>query len=288
MVVAIAACGARTPLFVDEADETEDGGASDGAVAVDAPIDSPTHPPPDATVDASVDGAIDAPLDATVDVLVDVTVSPVDGAVMPRIVFVGSEGSYGEDALLAFLASYPASVARDLNTGPVTAASFAAYDIVILDQLTRTFDPTEAAALATWVQEGGSVMSLSGFANGDLSWQQPNTLLAGLPFQYDGTLYNDGPCPGDVTDFAPHPLTIGLANVPFCGGYGVPFGGSCAGPTQSIADIDGDSVAAACDEGIGRVYIWGDDWVEYPETWDAGLDTQQFWQDAIDWLAHRD
>ncbi len=91
-----------------------------------------------------------------------------------------------------------------------------------------------------------------------------------------------------MTDFATHPLTTGLANVPFCGGYGVPFGGSCDGPTLSIADIDGGSVAAACDEGLGRVYIWGDDWVEYPETWDAGQDTQQFWQDAIDWLAHRD
>ncbi len=187
IVVVIAACGARTPLLLGEPDDvTDDGGALDGAPSLDARADSPTLPPPDAMVDASVDAAVDASFDATPDATLDVSVPPVDGAVVPRIVFFGNEGSYGEDALQAFLATYPASVARDLNTAPVTADSFAGYDIVILDQLTRTFDPTEAAALATWVLAGGSVMSLSGFANGDLSWQQPNTLLASLPFSTTG------------------------------------------------------------------------------------------------------
>jgi hypothetical protein len=34
------------------------------------------------------------------------------------------------------------------------------------------------------------------------------------------------------------------------------------------------------------VYLWGDERVEYSSTWGPGVDTQQFWQDAIDSLSH--
>jgi hypothetical protein len=283
MVVAIAACGARTQLFLDESDQepSADGGgtvSTDGSATTDAQI----RPLPDATTDAGAD-ADDRASE-------DVRVPPGDGALMPRIVFFGSAGSYDEDSLQSFLQAYPASVTRlETNAAPVTTDALAAYDIVILDQLARSFDPTEAAALATWVHGGGSVMSLSGFANGDLAWQQPNTLLAALPIQYGSTLYIPEPqCPGPVADFAMHPVTTGLRAVPFCGGYGVMLTGACDGPTLAVAFIEGDSVAAVCDHGSGRVYAWGDDWVEYSATWTPALDTQQFWQDAIDWLAHRD
>jgi hypothetical protein len=211
------------------------------------------------------------------------------GPATPRIVFFGTAGTYDEDALLAFLQAYPATVTRlGTNASPVTADSLAAFDIVILDQLTRSFDGSEATALAAWVHGGGSVMSLTGFVNTDSDWSWPNSLLAGLPLQYVSGLVIDTPSPSSVTDFASHPVTAGLHEVPFWGGYRVTLTGNCDGATQTVAFVPAGPVGAVCEHGSGRAYLWGDEWVEYSSEWTPATDAQQFWQDAIDWLARRD
>jgi hypothetical protein len=275
LVVVIAGCGARTPLLVDTS--PSDGGSSPPADA--EPNDSgPTE--------GGTDSTTGQPLDATTDSDEDAS-PPAEAAAPLRIVFFGPGGTYDEDALQAFLQAYPATVTRlATNSSPVSAAMLAQYDVVILDQVARSFDPSEAAVLAAWVQAGGSVMSLCGFANSASDWQQPDSLLADLPLQFNSTLYLatlPNGCPGDVTDIAMYPVTAGLHAVPFCGGFGVTVAGAC----DPIAFVQGSPVGAVCEQGAGRVYLWGDEWVEYSSTWVPGMDTQQFWQDAIDWLTHK-
>ena len=157
---------------------------------------------------------------------------------------------------------------------------------MILDALERSFAATEAAAFAAWIHGGGSVMSLSGFTGTDPDWSRPNSLLADLPIQYVSGLLPTPP--GVVTDFASHPVTTGLHDVTFLGGYQVVLNGQCDGATQDVALFNGAPVGAACDHGSGRVYLWGDEWVEYSSQWTSSTDVQQFWQDAIDWLSHKD
>jgi hypothetical protein len=206
----------------------------------------------------------------------------------PRIAFFGSAGSYDEDSLMAFLHAYPAEVTRDeANASRVTAAALAAYDVVVLDALARSFDADEAATFAAWIRRGGAVLSLTGFVKDDSTWQKPNSLLADLPVQYTapfipGATDHGDSCPGGVTEFTASPLTAGLRTLPFCGGYGVSVGDGAI----TIATIQGAAVAGASAYGSGRVYLWGDEWVEYSSTWPSS-DVQTFWQNAIDWLRHR-
>jgi hypothetical protein len=126
LAAAVAACGARSALLVDQLG-TEQG----------APGRAPQSGDDAATMDASKAASGDA------------ATAPEDGPATPRIVFFGTTGTYDEDALLAFLQAYPATVTRlGTNASPVTADSLAAFDIVILDQLTRSFEGSEATAFA--------------------------------------------------------------------------------------------------------------------------------------------
>ena len=287
----IAACGGRTPLLLDTS--PSDGGASlakdTGPSARDASSGSDAEPV-DATTDSTVietpDATSELP-DVTTDALDQDVTLPAEGAAATRVVFFGTGGPYDEDSLQAFLAAYPATVTRmATNASPVSAATLAPFDVVILDNVARSFDSSEAAALAAWVEGGGSVMSLGGFVNAPGAWQQPDTLLADLPLQFNSTFYlgdSESGCPGDVTDFAAFPVTSGLQAVPFCGGFGVTVAGAC----DPVAFVQGGPVGAICEQAAGRVYLWGDDWVEYSPTWIPGMDTRQFWQDAMDWLTHK-
>jgi hypothetical protein len=203
-----------------------------------------------------------------------------------RVVFFGTRGSYDESALISFLQSYPATVSRlATNSSPVTGSLLTAYDVVILDQLSRSFDSSEADALRGWVHGGGAVLSLTGFVNDSQDAALPNSLLAGFPLSFASAFVALTPAPVSVSSFARSPVTVGLNNVPFWGGHQVTISGSCDGATQAIAFEEGGAVGAICQHGAGRLYLWGDEWVEFSSQWTTATDAQLFWQDAIAWLA---
>jgi uncharacterized membrane protein len=168
----------------------------------------------------------------------------------------------------------------------LSAAILDAFDIVLLEQPMRAFGPEEAAALEAWVAAGGSLMSLAGYVNAEVDWEWPDSLLAKMPIQYAPGLIVAGPF-GWVTNFTGHPVTAGLRRVPFWGGYHVAVKGACAGHTQVVAFAEGGPVGVVCQHGAGRIYLWGDEWVEYSSQWDSSTDAPQFWRNAIDWLARR-
>jgi hypothetical protein len=208
-----------------------------------------------------------------------------DAATLLSIGFLGDPGVYDENALSAFLAGYPAQVTRVADPSPLTPGVLAAFDVVVLDQLPHVFDASEAATLASWVHAGGALLSLTGFANTTTDADLPNSLLADLPMNYGSTFVALTPAPGFVTSFATSPATSGLHNVPFWGGHQITLRATCDGPTQAVAFLEGGPVGAICNHGAGRVYLWGDEWVEYSREWTSATDAQAFWQAAIDWLA---
>jgi hypothetical protein len=181
------------------------------------------------------------------------------------------------------LHGYPATLTRaqtDAAT-PLTAAFLAAFDVVIFDRMQRTYTPEEASAIEAWVRAGGGVLSMTGFANAvDPDITAPNSLLAPFGGQYVPPLL-EGSSIVTITDFVPSPVTTNIAALPFAGGYAVQVQ-----PGWTVVAYDtGTPIAMIAEHGGGRIYMWGDEWVEYSMEW--GNNVQAFWQDGIDWLTHR-
>jgi hypothetical protein len=257
LAVLAVACGARTPPLPsgdvaspDTKSATEPDASTPDAPSPDAPPESAPRPP-----------------------------GPV------RIAFLGDPGSLDTSSLLAFLDAYGASAARAQldTTTPLTASFLAGYDVVVLDHLPRSYAAGEAATLEAWVQSGGGLLSLSGFVNDPSDWEQPNSLLAPLSVGYQSTLLLDTP-DSTISDFVPHPVTRGLQSLPFYGGYGV-FAN--APGAVNVAFTGSTAVGVVAEYGRGRVYLWGDEWVEFSQKWTPGGDAGQFWADAFNWLSHR-
>jgi uncharacterized membrane protein len=198
----------------------------------------------------------------------------------------GGQGLLDGSAWLAFLRDYPLAVTRiDMISSHLTDRTLAAFDIVVIDRLSRSFEADEAAALEAWVHGGGSLMSLTGYVSGTEDVDRANSLLAKLPVLYlPGILEHTSF--SQVSDFAPHPTTTGLSHVPFWGGYRVELVGTCDGPSQVVATVNSTPVGVACQYGAGRVYVWGDEWVQYSSQWQSA-DVPKFWKNAMDWLTHQ-
>jgi hypothetical protein len=216
---------------------------------------------------------------------------PATGATAARlksIAIFGAPGIYDGTAWLTFLREYPLAVTRiDMISSRLSDRSLAAFDIVIVDRLSRTFDTDEATTLEAWVHAGGSLMSLSGYGAGGEDVERSNSLLGKLPIMYMPGFVEFTPAIGQVSDFSRHPTTAGLGRVPFWGGHRVELIGSCDGPSQVVGTIDRAPVGVACQHGAGRVYVWGDEWVEFSSQWTTGSDSPKFWKNAIDWLTHQ-
>jgi hypothetical protein len=181
------------------------------------------------------------------------------------------------------LQAYPATVTRtqtDTAT-PVTPAFLASFDVIILDKLQRTYSSEEASAMEAWVRAGGGVLSMTGFANSvDPDITAPNSLLAPFGGQYIPPLLESSSLV-TITDFSPSPVTTTVFALPFAGGYAVQ-----PQPGWTVTAYDtGTPIAMIGEHGGGRIYMWGDEWVEYSMEW--GNNVQAFWQNGIDWLTHR-
>jgi hypothetical protein len=215
---------------------------------------------------------------------------PSTGASVSRaksVAIFGAPGLQDGSAWLGFLRDYPLAVTRiDMISSHLNDRTLAAFDIVILDRLSRNFDADEASALEAWVRGGGSVMSMTGYVNGNEDVDRANSLLAKLPILYlPGLLEHQSFA--QVSTFTPHPTTTGLGHLPFFGGYRVELVGTCDGPSHVVATIDSTPVGVACQHGAGRVYVWGDEWVEYSSQWAPSADAPKFWKNVMDWLTHQ-
>lgn len=195
---------------------------------------------------------------------------------------VGTPGSLAASQFEQWLIDRGTSAER-INPALVDDAVLSAYDVVILDQLTREYTPVEAAAFDAWVNAGGGLMAMTGHTASPVSAQQwPNGILGPMGLEYQGPLLS-----GPVTDFVPHPITVGLTSVTFLGGFEV----VATIPDQSdvIARLPGMQPAAQAQvRGAGKVFVWGDEWIEYDSEWVALPEITQLWTNIFDWLTPAD
>ena len=214
-----------------------------------------------------------------------------------NIASIGQTAHYGvaglnSDSTVAFtdwLNSHSsASVNLHTSRPTLTADFLAKYDILIVQWLTDsntgpywTFDPAEIAALKTWVNAGGGLITLSGYDTSAEEVRPLNQLLSFTDISYnmDDTLPG---CVAAATGSA-------QANLCYCWGNSEPLGGW--GPTpigqhltqigafhgRSInpgsATVDDSDPAAgkvyAAHElvGKGHVFAYTDEWVTYSSQW---------------------
>jgi hypothetical protein len=194
------------------------------------------------------------------------------------IALIGTPGGLAASQFEQWLIDRGTSAER-IDPPLVDAAVLAAYDVVILDQLTRAYTPAEAIAFDTWVNAGGGLMAMTGHTASPVSAQQwPNTILEPMGLVYQGPLLN-----GPVTDFLPHPITMGLTSVTFLGGFEV--AATIPGQSEVVARLPGMIPAAQAQErGAGKVFVWGDEWIEYDSEWSALPEITVLWTNIFEWL----
>jgi hypothetical protein len=194
------------------------------------------------------------------------------------IALVGTSGSLAASQFQQWLIDRGTSTDR-IDPPLVDAALLDAYDVVILDQLTRAYTPAEAMAFDDWVNAGGGLMAMTGHTSSPVSAQQwPNGILGPMGLEYQGALLN-----GPVTDFLPHTTTMGLTSVTFLGGFEVVA--TIPGQSDVVARLPGMIPAAQAQErGAGKVFVWGDEWIEYDSEWAALPEITLLWTNIFEWL----
>lgn len=197
----------------------------------------------------------------------------------------GKQGANNSSNFEQWLTRAGTSVQRIQTTPdePVTAATLAPFDVIILDCLQREYTTDEATSFATWVSAGGGVAALSGYYdNTEIDWHA-NSLLAPL-----GVAFSGDRVWGPATSFAMHPITQGLSSVTFTGGYPVADLGGSASTREPIAFITHTPpvpVAFAVQMGSGRAFLWGDEWIEFDSEWATIPQIPQLWVQIFSWLA---
>jgi hypothetical protein len=164
---------------------------------------------------------------------------------------------------------------------PFTSATLMPFDVVIFDRLVRDYAPTEAAVFKSWIEAGGSAMSMSGHT-GTASDFRANVFLDTIGVSYAGSLLN-----GPVSKFEAHPVTLGLTSVSFVGGFSVQAAGASPNVRTSVASLAPASVGYAVEAGTGRAFVWGDEWIEFDSEWTSMAQIKSFWVNIFKWLRPR-
>ncbi len=259
-------CGGSHADCIGANSWTCDGGAA--APSADAA-------PPDAMPDVATDGPQ----------FPDASAPDGDQCHKLNIGILGTLGNTTSSNFQQWLESAGTSVTQ-LQTNPsdpaIDANTLAPFDVVILSKLPRAYTPAEAKALKDRVAAGGGLISLSGFLTDWYSPAYTNDLLAPFSLAYSGYLF-DGP----ITTFAVHPMTAGLTSVSFVGGYTISDLGAGGSTRTAVAfqPNTSNAVGYAVQLGLGRGFVWGDEWIEYDSEWSNSLQIKELWVDVFNWVA---
>jgi len=203
-----------------------------------------------------------------------------------NIGILGTPGSNPSSDFQAWLEARGTTVQRIQTTAdvPLTAAALQPFDVVVLDLLPRDYTSDEAAIFTTWVSAGGGVAAMSGYHDDPNQDWHANSLLAPL-----GLAYAMPRIWGPVTQFATHPITTGLTSVTFTGGYVISEVAGGAGTRTPIGFLSTNpgtaAVAYAVQMGMGRAFVWGDEWIEFDSEWGAMPQIPQLWLQVFNWIS---
>jgi len=174
------------------------------------------------------------------------------------------------DAFLESYAGHPVAISE----AAIDATTFTGVDILLVEELNRPYTAAEAANLADWVTQGGSLVAMSGYYTGAADQGFYNSLLG------QWVEYKTPEITGTVDGFATHPVTANLTALVYMGGYQLQL----AVPGTDIASVQGLTVGVVATVGAGRICIFGDEWISLDEAFDAQAMT--FWSNAFTWLRH--
>ena len=240
------------------------------------------------------EASADAPSDATAfpDVAFgDGGLADASGCTTLNIGILGNPGQNASSNFQQWLVDAGTSVTRietQSTDPPITAATLAPFDVVILDWLARDYTAAEGTVVQNRIDAGGGLISMSGYDNTSNDFRA-DVLLAPLGVAYVPPLVSLS-CSVPVTNFAVHPITQGLTDVTFCGGYDVAdIGGSPSvrTPIAFYPGADGglSPVGYAIQMGGGRAFVWGDEWIEFDSEWSSNAQIKQLWVNIFKWVA---
>jgi hypothetical protein len=245
-----------------------------------------------------------------------------------NVAVLGKPGKWGanpngdpDTALQDWLNSSSAGTARvdnftDRTTLTLTSDFLATYNVIILASLSEdsnngpwwTFTDDEVAAFQAWIQNGGGVIALSGYASGN-EMAPDNQLIgfSGITYNSDGVWGSCSDqsicsCTGSQTlsdwirtDPVIKNLSTGVTLIGYENGHSInaPADGHVA------ATMGGSNALVGKIVGKGRVLAYGDEWITYTSQWTgAGINsaqscqgnmpqdkyqTAQFWYNMIRW-----
>jgi hypothetical protein len=219
-----------------------------------------------------------------------------DGCSCPplNVGVLGKPGKWGanpngdpDTALQDWLTSSSAGTARvDNFTNRVTLASdfLATYNVIILASLADdsssgpwwTYGDAEVAAFQAWIQNGGGVISLTGYSSSNE--MAPDNQLIG----FSGITYNSDGIWGDCIDWTicnctgsntlsdwnrTDPVISNLSTGVILVGY--TNGHSINAPVDGhvVATMTGKNALVGKLVGKGRVLAFGDEWITYTSQW---------------------
>ncbi|WP_434421279.1 hypothetical protein [Nannocystis pusilla] len=200
-----------------------------------------------------------------------------------NIAIFGNEGANPSAEFQAWLEAQGTQVDRiSLDITPIDAVTLEKYDIVILDWLVRNYSADEAAIIKTWVEAGGGLMSMTGHTNNQTVVDRPNSIIAPMGLAYNNS---QGFFSGPVTQWAQHPITEGITSVSFYGGLYVDITEDGVAVNEVIGTLPQGPVAVGQTRIDGKLFIFGDEWIEFDSEWQQIPQIKQFWVNILAWLS---
>ncbi len=202
-----------------------------------------------------------------------------------RIATLGEAGPWGEgDVFATWLEERSDDGAHPLGAQELTDELLGAYQIIVVQDVSvigRSYAESEVEALQNFIDAGGGVMTMIGYA-GPTEIENVNLLLGPWGLSYGPTqiLGGSGGATLPVTQWMAHPISAGITSVGVDNGYPVQGAGTV------FAQQGGWDVGRALDTGSGHIAMWGDEWISYDSEWTDHPEYQveQFWLNAIHWL----
>jgi hypothetical protein len=195
-----------------------------------------------------------------------------------RIGIIGNKGSNPAANFEAFLEDKGTTATRfgTMVDHQLTAQELEAFDILIIDRLTHQYPPEEAAILQTWIEAGHGVISMAGYNNAPIDFDQQNSLAAATGLSYSAPIYID-----PIEVWQNHPITDGAQSVQIYGGWRV------NGPGEVFVRPQGEpnnSLGTATMVDQGAAIVFSDEWVSFDSEWEQIPEVEVFWSNMISWV----
>jgi len=202
----------------------------------------------------------------------------------------GQPGGAGNGSVFsAWLSMRSTNGATDLADAVLTDELLAPFQVLIIQNVSGydAYAPSEVETLQRWVEAGGGVMTLIGYAGADEA-NNVNGLLAPYGLSY-GTvdvmkatfdLATLASQTAPVVEWPGHPLSMGVTAV------GMDNGKPVLGNAAIVATGEGHTLAMVTEAGAGKVFLWGDEWITFDSEWVGRPEFQieLFWVNILGYL----